>query len=70
MDIIPAGNDSAVRKNENIKYPGDKMTQEMKPSGDIVTKIDTKEQKATHRQYIKKDGTLGKQIITIMQPDE
>ena len=69
-DIIPAQNSSIVSRNENIKYPGDRLTQEMTPSGDIVTRLDTKEKKATHRQYMKKDGTPGKQTITIMQPDK
>lgn len=56
--------------NENLKEPGDKLTQEIKPGGDVITKLNTKEKKATHRQYKKKDGTLGKQTIIIMQPDQ
>ena len=53
-----------------IQNPGDTLTQEMKPGGDIVTKLDAQQGKVTHRQYMKKDGTPGKQIITIMQPDK
>lgn len=67
-NLIPT--DNGMIKNENIKYPGDKITQEMMPCGDIVTRLDTKERKATHRQYTKKDGTPGKQTLTLMQPDD
>ena len=58
-----------IEKNANLKHPGDKITQKVTPKGDIVTKLDTKEKKATHRRYMKKDGTPGKQTIIIMQPD-
>lgn len=40
------------------------------PGGDIVTKVKAKKAKVTHRQYMKKDGTPGKQTITFMQPDD
>ena len=43
-------NDEIIEKNANLKHPGDKIT----PKGDIVTKLDTKEKKATHRRYMKK----------------
>lgn len=69
-EIIPASNNSVAPRNENIKYPGDKMVQEMMPGGDIVTRLDTKERKATHRQYMKKDGTPGKQTVIFVQPDD
>lgn len=67
-EIIPLNDENAG--NEFIKYPGDKMTKIMTPCGNIVTRLDTKERKATHRQYMKKDGTPGKQTITIMQLDK
>ena len=56
-------------KNPLIKHPGDKVTQYMTDHQDIITKAETQEFKATHRQYTKKDGTPGKQTITLMQPD-
>lgn len=58
------------RNNDIIKHSGDKITQEKMPGGDIITRIDTKEKKATHRQYTTKDGKPGRQTITIMQPDK
>ena len=61
-------NNELVGKDEYIKSPGDKITKIMMPGGDIITKLDTKERKATHRQYMKKDGTPGKQTILIKQP--
>lgn len=73
-EIIPNNTnnigDMFDRNNDIIKHPGDKITQEKMPGGDIITRIDTKEKKATHRQYMKKDGKPGRQTITIMQPDE
>lgn len=59
-----------IIKNENIKYPGDIMIQEMKPCGDIVTKLNTKERRATLRQYMKKNGKPGKKTIVIMETEE
>ena len=58
------------RNNDIIKHPGDKIIQEKMPGGDIITRIDTKEKKATHRQYMTKDGKPGKQTIIIKQPDK
>ena len=66
--LVPI-NDYGFKKNKNLKKPGDKVSQEITATGDIITKVNTEEKKATHRQYVKKDGTLGKQTITIMQPD-
>ena len=59
-----------VGRNAYIQQPGDRVTQEMMPGGDIVTRWDTKARKATHRQYMKKDGTPGRQTMILMQPDE
>ena len=52
-----------------IKVPGDSVTQYMTDNRNIITKADTQDLKFTHRQYMKKDGTPGKQTITFMQPD-
>ena len=68
-EIIKRQSDE-ITKNPYIQQPGDMMIQEMKPYGDIITKLDTKERKATHRQYTKKDGTPGKQVVIVMQPDK
>ena len=67
--IVVLDNDT-FNGNKNLKYPGDKIIQEKMPNGDIVTRLNTKKKKATHRQYIKKDGTPGKQTMIIMQSDE
>ena len=61
--------DVGIKKDPNLQKPGDKITQMIMPKGDIVTRLDTEERKATHRQYMKKDGTPGKQTIIFMQPD-
>ncbi|WP_303840319.1 hypothetical protein [Selenomonas ruminantium] len=60
-------NENVFCEDNIIKAPGDKMTKEMKPCGDIVTKVNTKERKAVLRQYMKKDGTPGKRTLTFME---
>lgn len=55
---------------QHVQKPGDTITQEVKPHGNVVTKLNSEQSKVTHRQYKKKDGTLGKQTLTIMQPDK
>ncbi len=74
-ELIPGNTNDLVSTvssglSQYIQQPGDKLTQEMKPGGDIVTKLDAQQGKVTHRQYMKKDGTPGKQTITIMQPGD
>lgn len=51
-----------------IQQPGDKITQEMMPGGDVITRIATEEKNMTLRQYMKKDGTEGRKVLTIKQP--
>lgn len=62
--------ESIVSASPLIKSPGDKITEEMKPHGNIITRVDTKEFKAVGRQYTKKDGTPGKKTITFMELDD
>lgn len=50
-----------------VKEPGDTVTQRKMPGGDVITKIDTANLNATHRQYYNKDGTPGKKTITLME---
>ena len=63
-------NNADTEMDHYLQKPGDKITKEVKPSGDIITKVDTEQIKFTRRQYTKKDGTRGKQTVTLMQPDK
>ena len=68
-DNLPV-NSLDIIKDADIIYPGDKITREMKPGGDIVTKIKTKKHRATLREYMKKDGKPGKKTIVIMETEK
>lgn len=50
-----------------IKQPGDSVERHMSPKGDVITRVKTKELNVTHRQYSKKDGTKGKQVLILKQ---
>lgn len=56
-----------VETSPLIKQPGDRIEQRMTPKYDVITHIDTNELNATHRQYSKKDGTKGKQVLILKQ---
>ncbi len=66
--MIPV-NDAEIVQNPYLQEPGDTFIQKITPKGDIISKLDTKKAKMTHRQYVKKDGSKGKQTLTLMQPD-
>lgn len=70
QDALVTQINQGAERNSLLREPGDKVTQYMTDSRNVITKAETKNFKATHRQYAKKDGTPGKQTITIMQPDE
>lgn len=44
--------------NENLKEPGDKLTQEIKPGGDVITKLNTKEKRPHIVNIRRKTGLL------------
>ena len=51
-----------------IKQEGDHAEQYMTEHGrEIVTKANTHEVNVTHQQYLRKDGTKGKQTITFKE---
>ena len=59
------------QKKDLIKNPNDHVERYMTPQGkEIVTKVDTQEMNATHRQYLKKDGTPGKQTLTFKEVEK
>ena len=70
QDVLVAQINQGAVRNSLVQEPGDMVTQYMTNNRNVITKADTSIFKATHRQYTKKDGTPGKQTITIMQPDK
>ena len=68
-DLVSIENNE-IAKSQYVQQPGDKVSQEMMPCGDVVTRLDTQQIKATVRQYMKKDGALGKKTMILMQPDD
>lgn len=63
-------NDAEIVQNPYLQEPGDTFIQKISPKGDIISKLNTKKVKMTHRQYGKKGGKKGKQTLILMQPDE
>lgn len=61
---------AAFGLNQLLTNPGDVVKAEKMPGGDIVARLDTKNRKATARQYMKKDGTPGKITVVDMEPNK
>ena len=60
---------STITASPLIKQPGDSIEQHMSPKGDVITRVKTEGLNATHRQYNKKDGTKGKQVLILKQKE-